>query len=307
MKFRGVIITAFLLLLPAASLAASKETMELQRDVSLMQEDIRQLQRAFDSKMATLQTISQQALDTTNRTTTSMTMLERTINDQIKGQMATGFAPVAGLGTKVDQVANQVQTLADAIQALNASMQNLRTQLTDLKNVVQAIQVAPTPPQVVVDPNAPPPNSAFGGPPPTGPSAPPVPAEVLYQNAVRDKDGGKPDLALQEFAAFIKYYKTSDLAANCQFYIGIIHYSRNEFEDAVRDFDAVLEQYPKGNKTADSFFYKGVSLVKMGRSRDARKEFDTVILQYPRTEAADKARGQLKGMGFNPPARATKK
>ena len=73
-----------------------------------------------------------------------------------------------------------------------------------------------------------------------------------------------------------------------------------------KDFDAVLEQYPKGNKTADAFYYKGVSLVKMGRSRDARKEFTTVIQQFPRTEAADKARSQMKALGFNTPAKGKK-
>src|SRR3569833_2709244 len=108
MKLRGI-ITAFILLVPAASFAANKETQELQRDVALMQEDIQQLQRGFDKQMATLQTLSQQTLDTTNRTATAMSLLERTINDQIRGQMATGFAPVAGLGVKVDQVAGQVQ------------------------------------------------------------------------------------------------------------------------------------------------------------------------------------------------------
>jgi tol-pal system protein YbgF len=174
--------------------------------------------------------------------------------------------------------------------------------LNDLKNVVSALQPAAAPPPASGDPNASPLTS--GG--PLTSSAPPVPAEVLYQNAVRDMNGGKPDLALAEFRDFIKYYPTSDLAPNCQFYIGTIHYGRNEFEDAVKDFDAVLEQYPKGNKTADAFYYKGVSLVKMGRSRDARKEFTTVIQQFPRTEAADKARSQMKALGFNTPAKGKK-
>jgi tol-pal system protein YbgF len=305
MKFRGI-ITAIVVLTPAASFAASKETQELQRDVALLQEDVRQLQRSFDKQMATLQTLSQQTLDTSNRTATSMSVLERTLTDQIKGQMANGLAPMAGLGTRIDQVSSQVQTLADAIQALNSSMQQLHTQIADLKQVVSALQVAPPAPPPQTDPNASPLTSGPGG--PSGPisSAPPVPAEVLYQNARRDMDGGKPDLALAEFRDFIKYYPTSDLAANCQFYIGTIHYSRNEFEDAVKDFDAVLERYPKGSKTADAFFYKGISLVKMGRSRDARKEFTTVIQQFPHSEAADKARAQMKALGFNAPAKGRK-
>ena len=80
----------------------------------------------------------------------------------------------------------------------------------------------------------------------------------------------------------------------------------NEPPDAIKDFDAVLEQYPKGSKTAESFYYKGMSLVKTGRSRDARKEFTSVISQYPRTEVADKARSQMKALGFNTPAKGKK-
>ena len=54
------------------------------------------------------------------------------------------------------------------------------------------------------------------------------------------------------------------------------------------------------------FYYKGISLVKMGRSRDARKEFTTVIQQFPRTEAADKAKAQMKVLGFNTPVKGRK-
>jgi tol-pal system protein YbgF len=290
-----------------SSFAANKEMQELQRDVALMQEDIRQLQRAFDKQMATQQTLIQQTLDTSNRTQSSMAVLERTVSDSVRGQMTQGLAPIATLGTRMDQVSQQVQTLGDAMQALNSSMQQLRTQLNDLKTAVAAIQ-APAAPPPAVDPNAAPTGAPPGlGQSPGASATPPVPADILYQNARRDMDGGKVDLALAEFRDFIKYYPTSDLAANCQFYIGVVHYSQGSFDDAVKDFDAVLERYPKGNKTADAFYYKGISLVKMGRSRDARKEFTTVIQQYPRTEAADKSRAQMKALGFNTPAPGKKK
>lgn len=297
MRFRGI-ITAFLLLAPSASFAASKEIQELQRDLSLLQEDVRTLQRSFDQQIATLHTLVQQSVDNSTRANTGIGVVQQTLPDQIKREVNQALAPVAGLNTRLDQVGQQVQTLSDAMQALNASVQQLHTQLNDLKNVVSALQ-APAAPPPSSDPNAPPSASA-------GPVSPPPPAEVLYQNAVRDMNGGKPDMALAEFRDFIKYYPTSDLAPNCQFYIGTIHYGRGEFDDAVKDFDAVLEQYPKGNKTADAYYYKGMSLVKGGRSRDARKEFATVIQQFPRTEAADKARAQMRALGFNAPAKGKK-
>jgi len=307
MKTRGI-LTAFLLLAPAGgAFAASKEIQELQRDVALMQEDIRTLQRSFDQQVAGLRTLTQQAVDNSNRTATSLGVLERVINDQISrgvGQMA---APVAGLGSKVDQTNGQLQTLADAIQSLNANMQRMQTQLTDLNNAVKSMQpsAAPPPPQTSGDPNtaaagAP---SALGA--PTGP--PPAPADVLYEAAKRDMDGGKLDLALDEFRNFVRYYPNEPLAANALFYVGWIHYGRNQFDDSVKDFDAVLERGPaNNNKRPDAFYYKGMSLVKMGRSREARSEFNSVIQQYPRTDAAAKARTQLKALGFSVPASAHK-
>jgi tol-pal system protein YbgF len=298
MRFRAFI----LLLIPAACFAANKETQELQRDVALMQEDIRTLQRSFDQQMAALRTLTQQAVDNSNRIATSVGVLSQSLPDQIKREMGTAVAPVAGVSSRLDQVGSQVQQLADAMQALNNSVQQLHTQMNDLANVVKAIQ-APPPAPPPTDPNSTSLTVPGGG---TASTAPPVPAEILYNNARRDKDGGKPDLALAEFRDFLKYYPTSDLAPNCQYYIGEIHFSRNEFEDAVKDFDAVLEQYPKGSKTPDAYFYKGLALVKMGRSRDARKEFTSVIQQFPRTEAADKARSQMKVLGFNTPAKGKK-
>jgi tol-pal system protein YbgF len=307
MKTRGI-LTAFLLLAPAGgAFAASKEIQELQRDVALMQEDIRTLQRSFDQQVAGLRTLTQQAVDNSNRTATSLGILERVINDQISkgvGQMA---GPVAGLGSKVDQTNGQLQTLADAIQSLNANMQRMQTQLTDLNNAVKSMQpsAAPPPPATSGDPTA----GAAGAPgslgAPTGP--PPAPADVLYEGAKRDLDGGKFDLALDEFRNFVRYYPNESLAANALFYIGMIHYGRNQFDDSVKDFDSVLERGPaNNNKRPDAFYYKGMSLVKMGRSKEARSEFNSVIQQYPRTDAAAKSRTQLKSLGFSVPAAAHK-
>ena len=50
------------------------------------------------------------------------------------------------------------------------------------------------------------------------PHAPPP--DVLYNNALRDYNGGKNELALQEFSDYIKFYPNTDLAGNCYFYLG---------------------------------------------------------------------------------------
>jgi len=74
------------------------------------------------------------------------------------------------------------------------------------------------------------------------------PADVLYNNALRDYNSGKYDLSSQEFGDYIKYYSNTDLAANAQFYLADIEYRQGNFEAAVKDYDKVLEHIPAATK-----------------------------------------------------------
>ena len=145
MKLRGI-ITAFLLLVPAASFAANKDMEVLQRDVALMQEDIRQLQRSFDQQIGILKT-----LDPAGRRQHHPHLhlgrrgADRPSPTRSSGRSTRPWRPSPGSTPGSTRSSSQVQTLSDAVQALNSSMQQLHTQLTDLKNVVAAIQVARAP------------------------------------------------------------------------------------------------------------------------------------------------------------------
>ena len=96
-------------------------------------------------------------------------------------------------------------------------------------------------------------------------------AKSLYESALRDRSGGNLDLALQGFQEYLRYYGNTELAPNAQFYIGQIHYDKNEFGPALQAFDAVLEKYPENNKTADATYMKGMALLKSGQRNEAAK------------------------------------
>jgi tol-pal system protein YbgF len=149
-------------------------------------------------------------------------------------------------------------------------------------------------------------------PPPPSTSAPASapPAELLYNNALRDRSGGKPDLALQQFRDYLQYYRDTELAPNAQYYIAEILYSQGELERALVEFDALLETFPENSKTPDALFMKGQTLMKMGRRTAGGQEFREVVRRYPRSEVANKARNQLKAMGLpltSPSSSSTKR
>ena len=81
---------------------------------------------------------------------------------------------------------------------------------------------------------------------------PPISADTLYQNALRDFTSGKYDLSRQEFSDYIKNFPANDLASNAQFYLGEIYYAQNDFKDAIAAYDNVLSNYPRSFKLAAS-------------------------------------------------------
>ena len=83
MKLRRL-IPAAVFVFPIICGAASKEIVELQRDVAQLQDQVRNLQSAFDTKMATLTAQVQQAADAANRTATALAGLHGAIQEQLR-------------------------------------------------------------------------------------------------------------------------------------------------------------------------------------------------------------------------------
>jgi TolA-binding protein len=142
----------------------------------------------------------------------------------------------------MDQMSSEMRTVQQAISDLTSMMGKLQAQLTDVGNAVKVMQ-APAPP---------PPTggaSMSGGAP--GPAqnteAPSISARDLYENANRDRQGGKFDLALQEFSDYLKFYGNTELAPNAQYYVAWIHASQGQYDTAVKEYDMVLEKYPDNN------------------------------------------------------------
>jgi tol-pal system protein YbgF len=281
-----------LFICPSLALPASKEMVELQRDVALLQEQVRTLQRSQDEKLAGLVVLVQQAVDAANKANTAVALLQNGMQQTIKDQQKSVVEPVVGVGAKIDQMGTDFQSLRESVADISSQMGKLQQQMIDIGNAVRTIQTpaAAPPPGIGGGPGAPPGGMAAG--------APPVPAETLYQNANRDRSGGKDDLALQEFSDYLRYYGNSDLAPNAQFYVAELHLKQNDLDDALREFDMVLEKYPDNNKTPDALYMKGVTLVKMGKRTQGKQEFCELVKRFPSNDLAGRARTQVKNLGL---------
>jgi tol-pal system protein YbgF len=259
----ALVIGLFTAALPA--FAVSKEMIQLQTQVQGLQDQMTHMQQAFDERMGIMRNLIEQQSDLVNKVNASFTAVQQLLTKQHDETAA-----------RNDQISGQIQALNDSLDELKARLAKITTQLDQLAAAGQNIgQAAATPQQQ--------------GPPP----------DVLYKNALSDYNANKLDLATQEFGDYLKYYPTTDLAGNAQFYLAEIEYHQGNFAGAAKDFDKVLEQYPGGSKTPSAQLNKGLSLIKLGQKDAGVRELKSLLQRYPHAPEATNAKEELHRLGVS--------
>lgn len=270
MKLIVVLLACALLAVPA--FPVSKEIVQLQTQVQALQDQLTQMRTSFDERMGVMRNLVETSTDNVNKVAAAMNELNQTLQKSHQDE-----------GGRADQLSGQIQALHDSVDELKARMNKISQQLEAIQNAQQNINTAP------------PAGAQPGQPGPTGSAAPP--ADVLYNNALRDYNSANYQLASQEFADYLKYYPTTDLAGNAQFYLGDIAYRSGDFAGAVKAYDTVIEQYPEGNKAASAQLKKGYALLELGQRQAGIRELNALITRYPRSIEATQAKDRLRKLG----------
>jgi tol-pal system protein YbgF len=255
--------------------AVSKEMIQLQTQVQQLQEQMTAMQRSFDERMGVMQHLVEQDADAANKAVAALNALQTTLQKQ-----------QADSGAKVDQVSGQIQALNDTLDELKVRLAKVTKQLEDMQAAQQTLAASQAQQQAAQAAQA---------------QAPPP--DVLYNNALRDYNGGKTDLALQEFSDYVKFYPNTDYAGNCYFYLGEIQFKQGNYQQAVQSYDQVLQNFPSGNKAAAAQLRKGFALIELGKQDDGVAELRHLIQRYPRSTEAVQARERLRKLGVSTSAR----
>ena len=285
----AILCCAFPALLPAQK----KEIVELGRDLALLQEEVRSMSKAQNDRLsnieATLKAIQEQ-IAATNR---SLTVLDGGLRKRMEDSMT---RPLSGVSGKVDSLSQDFGFIRESMVEANSRLGKLDQKIADLENTIKMMQAPPAPP--AADTGLAP---SSAGPPPG------VSAKALYDNALRDKMGGNNELALKGFTDYLAWFGSTELAPNAQYYIGEILYNQKQFDAAAQAFDKVLEAYSRNSKTNDAHLMKGRALAELGQRSEAEKEFRALLSEAPNSDAAGRARSELRKMGLStstrPPSR----
>lgn len=278
---------------PAALLAQRKEDLQsIQRDVAQLQEQVKELQRSQDEKIGAIQSAVQQAVDASTKLSAGLTTLQHEIDSKLSAQQTQLVAPVASLGSRLDQMGDDLRSVSTNVSDLVRRMNSLDTKLADISSAIRTIGSQPAAPPPSADGSTP-------GAPAASPASPPAPsADTLWENARRDYSGGNFTLALQEYAQYLHYYPDTDNAPGAAYYIGYIYYNNQQYDSAVEAFQKVLDM-PENQKSSDALYYKAVSLMKMdGHRTEAGAAFREFIKKYPHSDHISQAHADLRALGL---------
>jgi tol-pal system protein YbgF len=250
----------------APAYGASKEIIQLQTQVDQLQQQMTQMKQSFDERMGVMKNLVEQNTDVANKVNTSLKDLQALINKQQQDR-----------GAQVDQISGQVQALNDTMDEIKVRLAKVSKQLEDMQSAQQSLAASQAQQQQQAQAMA---------------QAPPP--DVLYNNGLRDYNGGKPDLATQEFNDYVKFYPNTDLAGNAYFYLAELQYRAGNFPKAIEEYDLVLQNFPSGNKAAAAQLKKGFALLELGKDEEGTQELRHVIQRYPRTNEATQARERLR-------------
>ena len=286
---------AFLLLsvtaLPPRAHAVAKEIIELQTQVSQLQDMISQMKQSNDERMGVLLHLVQQNADSITRMTTQVGAMQQAMSSQNENQQLSG--QMQALNDSVDELKTRIGKLDATLQSMQAQLQNVQNPSTT--GPMQPAGPPPTGPGMAGNsPSlAPSPAPATDG---GGTPAPPL--QQTYQAALGDYNSAKYELSSSEFSDVVKYYPQDDLAGNAHFYMGEIAYRQGKYSQAVKQYDVVLEQFAGNPKAPAAQLRKGESLLQSQQRDAGAQELRSLIQRYPQTPEAAEARSKLNGMGI---------
>jgi tol-pal system protein YbgF len=274
MKMHRYLTTAALLgalCLGTPALGVNRELVELQTQVQDLKDQVTHMQQSFDERMGVMKSLLDQNVDSMNKAAAAMNNLQTTLQKQ-QGDS----------GSRLDQVSSQIQTLNDTLDELKARLTKVSKQLEDMQGAQQSLAAQTSQAQLQQQQQA---------------QAPPP--DVLYNNALRDYNAGKNDLAAQEFSDYIKYYPNTDLAGNSNFYLAEIEYRQANYPAAISHYDQVIQNFPGGNKASAAELKRGYALIELGQKNDGITALRHVIQRYPRSNEAMQARERLQQLGVS--------
>jgi tol-pal system protein YbgF len=216
--------------------------------------------------------------------------------NSLERQLRESGANVGRLETRVVEAERATQDATARFEALSVTVKRLDASVPPPPPppppapVVSAPSPVPSPPAVVVVPRPAPTTVAFG------------PGQI-YASALKMFRAREHGQAVLDFLDFLARYPNHALAPSAQYWIAEAYYLQRDYRQALLEFEKVLAYGPSNPRMADALLRAGMASNQVRDSDRAEQHWRRVVEQYPNSDAAQKARGFLSGIGGSRPSR----
>ncbi len=280
----GAVFLVHFLGRPPTASAQKRELTQLQRDMALLQDAMRQFDRQNSERMAGLEALLKQDLEKQDKLNAALAVIERNISKQGDSLIR----PMNSTAAKVDALADRFDRLRSASEETNAMIERLQQEVDDIKTHLTTL---------------PPPAFEEGEGDGVSDGGTVSASEAIYEGGMSDYLRGNFELARNQFRDYLDLYPKHSRAAEAQYFIGQTYYADGNYDEAAKSFDLVLEKYPAGELVlADAHYKKGMALKNLNRGGDAAKEFQAVLKRFPNSSIAPNATAQIEALAETKPS-----
>ena len=261
------------LLVPAAGGQTQRQQIiQLQRDMALVQDSLRQFDTKLSDRLAGLEALQRQNTDKQDKLAAGLTVIERALSS-LDDKLT---EPQRTTGAKVDSLTEQFSGLRTMVEEMGASIERINGDLRDIKTHLTTL---------------PPPSEGEEG---TESDVAEVNAsEAIFEGALADYNRGNIESARDLFLDYLALYPTHSRAAEAQLFLAETYFSAAEYEEAAKQFGEVYKKYPLSMQAPDALFRQGMCLLELRSLDEAVEMFESVIERFPGTNPADLSRREL--------------
>ena len=267
-------------LVPGA-VGQKQQLIQLQRDIALLHDQLRQVQEKQSERMAGLEALLRQNTEKQDRLLAGQAVIERGI-DALDDALT---EPLRVTSAKVDSLTEQFSALRASVEEIGTSIERLTLDVKDVKTHLTTLPVPMEGEEGVA--------GGEGG---------VNSSEAIFEGGLSDYLRGNITNARGQFLDYLALYPTHSKADQAQFYLAETYYSAAEYEEAIRQFDQVYKRHPLSPLAPDSVYKQGMSYLKLRKREEAIESFQLVLDRFPDSNASPLSRSELNSLKSSKPS-----
>jgi tol-pal system protein YbgF len=113
--------------------------------------------------------------------------------------------------------------------------------------------------------------------------------QALYDRALQLYYSREYEKSRSSFQAFLKQYRSSPLAQNAFFWIGMSLFQQQDYRESISAFEDLIKEFPQGTKVPDAYYWQALGFIELKEMLTAQILLETLMQTYPASDASQRA------------------